>query len=200
MFARVALAALLSSIVAVSALAAPMGAEEAKRFVAGKMFAFTCFDGTRGAGRIYEDGGAAGAIQMSGTGPTRFLRLPVNTLQVRGASVCASLKGMPFDPCFNLEKHDERSFRGSVSGMGFAYCEFRHQGATQMLMTRAKARTRGPRSLAARETQKADATPDRPVAVETPKVEAARIEPVKAEAAKPAPAKEPDLALRKSTD
>jgi hypothetical protein len=31
---------------------------------------------------------------------------------------------MPFEPCFNLNKMDDRSFRGAVSGMGFAYCDF----------------------------------------------------------------------------
>ena len=38
--------------------------------------------------------------------------------------MCASLQGMPFEPCFNLEKMNERSFRGSVAGLGFAYCDF----------------------------------------------------------------------------
>ena len=111
---------------------------------AGKVFAFTCFDGTRGAGRVLDDGGAAGAVQFSGSGPVRHIRLPGNTLQVRGEAVCASIKGIPFEPCFNLDKKDEHNFRGSVSGMGFAYCDFRHQGAAQMLMARAVAR---PRSL-----------------------------------------------------
>ena len=31
---------------------------------------------------------------------------------------------MPFEPCFNLNKTDAKSFRGAVSGMGFAYCDF----------------------------------------------------------------------------
>ena len=128
-----------------------MSADEARKFVAGKVFAFTCVDGTRGAGRILDDMGAAGSVQFSGSGPIRHVRLPGNTLQVRGRSVCASLKGLPFEPCFNLDKRDERSFRGSVSGMGFAYCDFRHQGAQQMLMARAVARPRsvhttGPRA------------------------------------------------------
>src|SRR6516165_8297291 len=102
------------------ALAGMMTAEEAREFVAG-------FDGTRGAGRILDDMGVSGAVQFSGSGPIRRVRLPGNTLQIRGQAVCASLRGMPFEPCFNLEKKDERSFRGSVSGMSFAYCDFRHQ-------------------------------------------------------------------------
>jgi hypothetical protein len=31
---------------------------------------------------------------------------------------------MPFEPCFHIEKTDDRSFRGSLSGLGFAYCDF----------------------------------------------------------------------------
>jgi hypothetical protein len=176
-----------------------MNADEARRFVSGKVFAFTCFDGTRGAGRILDDMGAAGSIQFSGSGPIRHVRLPGNTLQVRGQSVCASLKGLPFEPCFNLDKRDESTFRGSVSGMGFAYCEFHHQGAAQMLMARAVAR---PRSLHRSEpTRSADASrTEVSVRVETPPVESAKLEPVKsetkAEPAKPESAPE----LRRSTD
>src|ERR1700744_4770662 len=144
MLARFVLGALTAGAVIAPALAGQMmNAEEARRFVAGKVFTFTCFDGTRGAGRILDDMGATGAVQFSGAGPIRHLRLPGNTLQVRGQAVCASLKGIPFEPCFNLDKKDEVSFRGSVSGMGFAYCDFRHQGAAQMLMmARAVARPR----------------------------------------------------------
>src|ERR1700688_1115437 len=137
MLARFVLGAVTAGAVVVPALAGAMNADEARKFVAGKVFAFTCFDGTRGAGRVLDDGGAMGAVQFSGSGPVRHMRLPGNTLQVRGQSVCASIKGLPFEPCFNLDKKDERNFRGSVSGMGFAYCDFRHQGAAQMLLARA---------------------------------------------------------------
>jgi hypothetical protein len=43
---------------------------------------------------------------------------------VKGGSVCASLRGLPIEPCFNLQKVDDQTFRGSISGLGFAYCEF----------------------------------------------------------------------------
>ena len=149
MLARFVLGAVTASAVIAPALAGQMmNAEEARKFVAGKVFAFICFDGTRGAGRVLDDGGATGAVQFSGSGPVRHMRLPGNTLQVRGQSVCASIKGIPFEPCFNLDKMDDKSFRGSVSGMGFAYCDFRHQGVGHMLMARAISR---PRSLAAPE-------------------------------------------------
>jgi hypothetical protein len=181
----------------VGALVAPafagqlMNADEARRFVNGKVFVFTCFDGTRGAGRVLDDMGAAGSVQFSGSGPVRHIRLPGNTLQIRGQAVCASIKGIPFEPCFNLDKQDERSFRGSVSGMSFAYCDFHHQGAVQMLMARAVAR---PHSL--RADQSADASRAEVSArVETPKVESAKIESVKSE-----PKSEGTLELRRSTE
>jgi hypothetical protein len=183
--------AVVAASVAAPALAGQtMNADEARRFVAGKVFAFRCFDGTRGAGRILDDGGAAGSIQFSGSGPTRHIRLPGNTLQVRGQAVCASLKGIPFEPCFNLVKKDDRSFQGSVSGMSFAYCDFRHHGGGHMLMARAVSR---PRSLHAPEpTRSADASHTEISArVETPHVESAKLEPVRTE---PAPE------LRRSTD
>ena len=194
MFARLVLGAVTAGAMIVPALAGMMNADEARRFVSGKVFAFTCFDGTRGAGRILDDMGAAGSIQFSGSGPIRHLRLPGNTLQVRGQSVCASLKGLPFEPCFNLDKRDESTFRGSVSGMGFAYCEFHHQGAAQMLMARVVAH---PRSLHPPERTGSVEVSAR---VETPQVESARIEPVKTETKSESAKPESTPELRRSTD
>ena len=199
MLSRLVLGAVTAGAMIVPALAGMMNADEARKFVAGKVFAFTCFDGSRGAGRVLDDLGATGSIQFSGAGPVRHVRLPGNTLQIRGQAVCASIKGIPFEPCFNLDKRDDRSFRGSVSGMGFAYCDFRHQGASQMLMARAVAR---PRSLHASEPRRsADASHTEISArVETPAVESAKLEPVKSETkAEPAKA-ETAPELRRSTD
>src|SRR5947209_1166708 len=103
MIARVAIV-VVSLLAAVSARAEVLSPEAARRFVTGKLFAFNCFDGSRGAG------------------PVRGVWLPAGTLRERGGAVCASLQGMPFEPCFRVEKIDERSFRGSW--MGFAYCDF----------------------------------------------------------------------------
>ena len=204
MLARLVLGAVTAGAMVVPALAGMMNADEARKFVAGKVFAFTCFDGTRGAGRIMDDLGAAGSVQFSGSGPIRRVRLPGNTLQIRGQAVCASIKGLPFEPCFNLDKQDDRSFRGSVSGMGFAYCDFRHQGASQMLMARSVAR---PRSLLRREepTRAADARAEVTARVQTPPVESAKLEPVKSEAKAEPARSEPAQAesapeLRRSTD
>jgi hypothetical protein len=200
MLARFVWGALAAGAVVAPALAGQMmSGDEARKFVSGKVFAFTCFDGTRGAGRVLEDGGAAGAVQFSGSGPVRHIRLPGNTLQVRGQAVCASIKGIPFEPCFNLDKRDERNFRGSISGMGFAYCDFRHQGAAQMLLARAVPR---PRSL--RPPEQTGAVPmsrtEVSSRVETPRVDSAKIEPVESET-KSEPAKSESASeLRHSTD
>jgi hypothetical protein len=202
MFARFVLGTVTAGAMIMPALAGTMTADEARKFVAGKVFAFTCFDGTRGAGRLLDDMGAAGAVQSNGSGPVRHIRLPGNTLQIRGQSVCASLRGMPFEPCFNLDKMDDKSFRGSVSGMGFAYCEFHHQGGTQMLLARAVAR---PRARSA-DASHAEVTA-RAERVETPRVESGKLDPVapaepaKAETLKIEPAKsEGALELRRSAD
>src|SRR3979409_2056537 len=122
MLTRFVLGAVTASAVMAPALAGQMmNADEARKFVVGKVFAFTCFDGTRGAGRVLDDMGAAGAVQFNGSGPIRHVRLPGNTLQVRGQAVCAAIKGIPFEPCFNLDKKDERSFSGPAPGRGL--CE-----------------------------------------------------------------------------
>ena len=177
MLARRFAGSLVAGMLAATGVAGAAGAEEltpeqARQFVANKMFAFTCFDGSRGSGRIFSDGSVAGSIQFSGTGPIRYAHLPVNTIQVRTNAVCASVKGIPFEPCFNLIKNDEGSFRGAVSGMGFAYCDFRKHG-NSMIMARAHIRPH-PHHLTA-EASRAEA----------------HDEPVKTE---------PALELRRSTD
>ena len=201
MLARFVLGTIAAGAMIAPAFAGMMTAEEARKFVAGKVFTFTCFDGTRGAGRILDDMGAAGAVQFSGSGPFRHVRLPGNTLQIRGQSVCASLRGLPFEPCFNLDTTDDRSFRGSVSGMSFAYCDFHHQSAAQMMMARAVARRHALHHANHATTGSTEASHAEVTArVETPAVETAKIPPVKVEA-KPAAAKA-DVAheLRPSTE
>ena len=99
-------------------------ADAARAFIAGKHFAYSCFDGTTGNGRIYSDGSVAGYIQVGGSGARRYVVLPSGTLQVKGDRYCASLRGVPFEPCFNVDRTSGVSFRGAVSGLGFAYCDF----------------------------------------------------------------------------
>lgn len=119
-----AVAVLVGLLVATPAIAGEMTAEEARQFVVGSNFSYTCFEGTRGQGRVSADGSVAGSIQFQGQGRVRYARLPAGTLRVSGNSVCASLRGLPIQPCFDLVRLGANSFRGSISGLGFAYCDF----------------------------------------------------------------------------
>jgi hypothetical protein len=113
-----------------------MTASVAEKFVAGKHFSYSCFDGTEGSGKIFSDGSAIGTIRPMGRGDLRHIRLPAGTLFVREERVCASVRGLPFEPCFNLVRTSDTSFRGSVSGLGFMYCEF-ERGTTMLARRRA---------------------------------------------------------------
>src|ERR1700674_2229229 len=68
--------------------------DEARRLVVGKLFSFNCFEGTTGAGRIFNDGSVAGIVRFQGSGPIRYVTLPPNTLRVKGEAVCAPVRGM----------------------------------------------------------------------------------------------------------
>jgi hypothetical protein len=132
--------------VAVPASSQELRPEQARHFVVGHTFTYTCFEGTRGVGRIHADGSVIGTIQMQGSGPVRRAVLPANTLQVKGEKICASLKGMPFEPCFNLTQTSAHSFRGAVSGFGFAYCDFTRRGHGHILRTANRAKAMALRS------------------------------------------------------
>ena len=133
-------------VVAALACAAPgqgrgaRGPSRRAHFIAGKHFAYSCFDGTNGNGRIYADGSVAGYIQPGGSGPRRFVVLPANTLQVKGDRFCAAVRGLPFEPCFNVNRTSQVSFRGAVSGLGFAYCDFHRRSTRADLVRPARAR------------------------------------------------------------
>jgi hypothetical protein len=133
MIARFAVA-MVALLAAGPASAETMNPDTARRFVAGKLFAYNCFDGTRGAGRIFADGSVVGTIQVRGGGPMKSVWLPAGTLRVKGGTYCASLPGSVIEPCFNLDRTDDQSFRGSVTGLGFfMYCDFtRRMGVARM--------------------------------------------------------------------
>jgi hypothetical protein len=117
-----------------------MTASTAQSFVAGKLFSYSCFDGTEGSGKIFADGSAVGTIRPMGRGNLRHMQLPAGTLFIKNDRVCASLRGLPFEPCFNLTKLSETGFRGSVAGLSFMSCEFERGSPTQLA-----ARKRAPR-------------------------------------------------------
>jgi len=106
------------------AIAGEMTASEARHYVVGKLFRYTCFDGTRGMARVHDDGSVDGFIQVRGTGLTRYGTMPIGTLRANGERVCASLPHSIVQPCFYLERTHDSGFRGSVVGMSFAYCDF----------------------------------------------------------------------------
>ena len=75
MLVRVAVVAGTCVLGAVAAKAEELGPEQARAFVVGKLFSYTCFDGTVGMGRIFADGSVVGTIRPGGRGG-RPLRLP----------------------------------------------------------------------------------------------------------------------------
>src|SRR5262249_60115612 len=100
-------------------------------------------------------GSVMGIVRFGGAGAMRSVNLPPGTLRVKGQNWCASLKGASFEPCFNLEKIDEYSFRGSVTGLGFASCSFTRRARTDFIRTSAPARAP---SAATTAEKKADAS------------------------------------------
>jgi hypothetical protein len=145
MIAQYAIVIVIPLLAAAPALAESLNADAARRFVMGKLFAFNCFDGSRGAGRIYGDGSVIGTIQVNGSGSVQSVWLPAGTVKVKGEAVCASLDRIPIEPCFNLNRMDDQSFRGSVSGLDFAYCDFTRRGS---VIGRPRPRPSEPLSLA----------------------------------------------------
>jgi hypothetical protein len=131
---------LVGLLASLQALAGEMTVADARRFIVGKMFHYTCFEGTRGQGLVYPDGSVAGSIQIRGSGQMRYAVLPPGTIRVNGEAVCASVRGVPIHPCFNIEQTGGESFRGSISGLGFAYCDFTRWNERAQILQRAEHR------------------------------------------------------------
>jgi hypothetical protein len=119
-----ALFAVAGFLAAVPAVAGEMRAEEARRFVVDSLFSFSCFEGTSGEGRVRADGSVGGVVRLGGSRLAHYVTFPPGTLRVRGETVCALINGMPFEMCFELDRTDPNSFRGSLAGMNFASCQF----------------------------------------------------------------------------
>jgi hypothetical protein len=118
------------------ALAEDLSPQQARAFVVGKLFSYSCFEGTAGSGRIFADGSVVGTIRFRGQGETRFATLPAGTIRVDGTSMCAHLAGLPITPCFRVQKLSYHSFRGSLAGLGFAYCDFYQRNPRTELLSR----------------------------------------------------------------
>src|SRR5271154_2740641 len=76
MFLHVAVVVGACALSVVSAAAEELGPDQARAFVVGKLFAYTCFDGTAGIGRIFADGSVVGTIRPAGHGEAHFAALP----------------------------------------------------------------------------------------------------------------------------
>jgi len=121
-------------LAASSSVAEELSPEQARAFVVGKLFAYSCFDGTAGMGRVFSDGSVVGTITPGGTGEAKFASLPAGTITADGNSICAHLAGLPIEPCFKVQRIDDQSFRGSIAGFDFAYCDFyQHQRRAQLM-------------------------------------------------------------------
>ncbi|HTP90599.1 MAG TPA: hypothetical protein VMJ52_02615 [Xanthobacteraceae bacterium] len=125
-----------------SAVAEELGPDQARAFVVGKLFSYTCFDGTEGMGRIFSDGSVVGTIKAGGQSQARFAALPAGTIKVSGTAMCAHLPGLFIEPCFRVQKLDYRSFRGSLAGLSFAYCDFHQHNPRTQLTAGAEPRSR----------------------------------------------------------
>lgn len=124
-----------------SAAAQTLTPEQARAFVVGRSFAFTCFEGTTGAGRVFPDGSVAGTLTLRSQGLARYVRLPPNTLRVRDDSVCGFVEGMTFEPCFTVVKTSNTTFRGTLAGVDGMWCEFIKEGAERpVVASRRKAK------------------------------------------------------------
>jgi hypothetical protein len=180
MFLRTAVA-LAALAAAGPVLAEPLNADAARRFVVGKLFSFTCFEGTAGHGRIFNDGSVAGVVKIQGSGPTRFMHLPPGTLFSKGETVCSSMKGAFFNPCFNLDRTSDKSFRGAISGFGFAYCDFTRGGREVRTASTTETEPAAPARRSIRHGK-----PRGDTAAAAPTVSAAPTQPVTSEPLKPA--------------
>src|ERR1051325_1838132 len=97
MLLRAVAAAVAAAATVTPASAESMKAEFARRFVAGKLFSFTCFEGSTGTGRIFNDGSVAGVMKMRGEGPTRFMHLPPGSLYPQEGRICSNVRGALFN-------------------------------------------------------------------------------------------------------
>ena len=79
-FTRVAVV-VFTLLAAGSACAESLTPDAARRFVADKLFAFNCFDGSRGAGRIHGDGEDAAASSDSGSDEFRRGLMPATLVR-----------------------------------------------------------------------------------------------------------------------
>lgn len=139
-----------ASLASAPAAAQQLTADQARDFVVGRNFSFNCFEGSKGSGKVFPDGSVAGIVTIRDNAP-RFVRLPPNTLRVRGEAVCGFVKGMTFEPCFDVIKTGPATFRGSLAGVQTMWCDFIGFGTDrqQVASRRGKSKSRTPAEASA---------------------------------------------------
>ena len=105
----------LGVMAAAPAFAEELKPTEARKFIAGKLFAFNCFEGTRGSGRIFNDGSVAGSVQIGGSGPAA-------QLSSRSTSPGSSPRS-PRRPCKPVRGISERLARRYQAQLGLRVLE-----------------------------------------------------------------------------
>ena len=133
---RTAILCAAQVLMASSTVAEELSPGEARAFVVGKLFAYSCFDGTAGMGRIFADGSVVGTITPGGSREPRFSALPAGTVKADGNSICAHVSSLPIEPCFRVQRTGSQSFRGSIAGFDFAYCDFYQRKSPAQLIGR----------------------------------------------------------------
>jgi hypothetical protein len=119
----------VAALWAMPVAAGNMGADEARRFVVGNPFSFTCFEGTSGEGRVNGDRFGWRCDPLGGSGVPQNATLPPGTLRVRDDAICALISGLTFEVCFDVDRTGAKSFRGSVAAMSpLASCHFINSG------------------------------------------------------------------------
>ena len=112
-------------VTAVPAQAAEMKADEARRFIIGKLFSYTAFYGTSGAGRVYADGSVIGTIR-NGRGGVRFMAgdagRHAESEGRRRVRQCARHAVRALSSAWTSQPV---SFRGSLGAFGIAVLPFR---------------------------------------------------------------------------
>ena len=145
---RLALVVAVTVMCAIPAKAEELRATEARQFIAGKHFSYSCFDGTNGNGRIYADGSVAGYVQPGGSGPRRYVVLADRHLANQRRPILRFGSRPSVRTLLQCRSHQPGSFRGSISGLGFAYCNFTRRGSRGDLQAAPTYRLRGVRASA----------------------------------------------------
>ena len=121
-------------------MAEELAPEQARAFVVGKLFNYTCFDGTAGMGRIFSDGSVVGTVQAPGRKmANRFTALPPGTIRVAGQFGLRPSGRVPDRSL--LQIGEARATAASVARLrvlNFAYCDFsQHNPRAQLISNNA---------------------------------------------------------------